>query len=551
MDRQRLERLLDLFVDGLLTPAEKQELEQMLLSSPQARELFWQHARFNSLIRRHGEEEWGRKLAAIEEGKRAEIPHQVVTKGNPFWAWWRFWQSAIGAAAIAILVALVIWWGLKPLDNDSGRTKQAQVIEEPMTAGVAVITRTLNAVWDAQTVEPAIGNPLEPSSLKLSQGFVELEFFNGARVVIEGPADLQLVSGGEFICRSGKVSAYVPRQARGFKIITPSARVVDLGTAFGLNVSDVNSDVHVFEGKVEVSEFTAKKARTLLAGQAATLDKAGVWQDIALNRATFATPGELDSQEAIAQARLFAEWRAASAKWRKDPSLVTYFDFEEGNNRERLLKNISDNAKAETDGVVIGAGWGEGRWPAKRGLDFKNLGDRVRLQIPGEYDAITLHTWVQVGNLKRTFNSLLMCDGFRMGKVHWQLDKNGAIVICIQNQEGTHGASHHSPVVITPERYGEWVQIATTVDMDKKKVKFYLDGALVGETNTSVKPPMRFGYVEIANWNSAEVGTSQPFRSFIGKMDEFALFSRALSADEIAQLYLAGHPSSMQLSQAK
>ena len=65
MDKQRLEKLLDRFVDGALTPDEKAELERMLLSSPQARQIFWEHARFNALVRRLGEEEWGRPVDVL------------------------------------------------------------------------------------------------------------------------------------------------------------------------------------------------------------------------------------------------------------------------------------------------------------------------------------------------------------------------------------------------------------------------------------------------------------------------------------------------------
>jgi len=553
MDRQRLDKLLDLFVDGLLTAEEKAELERMLLSSPQARQVFWEHARFNALVRRYGEEEWGRKFATADMPVACDIPVKREAKENALQLWWRAWQGAITGAFAAAVVAFAVWWGLRPLENPNNKVAAVTTIpvEEPMTAGVAVVTRALDAVWDNKETEPVVGNPIEPSRLKLNQGFVELEFFSGARVVVEGPAELQLVSGGEFICRSGKVSAYVPKQARGFRVVTPMARIVDLGTAFGVDVTEARSQVHVFEGKVEVAEIAQKKTKLLVTGQAISISAGSGWKDIALNRAAFATPGELDSQEAIGQSRRFAEWKAASAKWRTDPSLVMYYDFEETNNRDRFLKNESLSAEADTDGVIIGASWAEGRWPAKHGLDFKNLGDRVRLRIPGEYEAITLHTWVQVGNLKRTFNSLMMCDGFQMGEVHWQINQAGAIIICIQNHEGTNGSSHHSPVVITPDRFGEWVQVATTVDLSKKQVRFYLDGALVGETKTEIKPPLRFGTVEIANWNSAEIGTSRPIRSFIGKMDEFALFSRVLSAEEITQLYQAGHTATMQVSQAK
>ncbi len=54
-------------------------------------------------------------------------------------------------------------------------------------------------------------------------------------------------------CRFGQMRVHVPPHARGFKLMTPDAKVVDLGTEFGLKVSDSGkSDVHVFDGEVEV-----------------------------------------------------------------------------------------------------------------------------------------------------------------------------------------------------------------------------------------------------------------------------------------------------------
>ena len=68
----------------------------------------------------------------------------------------------------------------------------------------------------------------KPGWLHLKSGIVQVEFYTGARVLVEGPADFQLVSGSEAFCPSGRVSAEVPPQARGFVIRTPQMRVVDL-----------------------------------------------------------------------------------------------------------------------------------------------------------------------------------------------------------------------------------------------------------------------------------------------------------------------------------
>jgi hypothetical protein len=76
MNDERLEHLLDLYFDEALKAEEQAELERLLLSQPQARELFWKRARFHSLLRRRGRENWGRRLAMEQAagGAPASVP---------------------------------------------------------------------------------------------------------------------------------------------------------------------------------------------------------------------------------------------------------------------------------------------------------------------------------------------------------------------------------------------------------------------------------------------------------------------------------------------
>lgn len=70
--------------------------------------------------------------------------------------------------------------------------------------------------------------------------------------MLEGPSDLELVSGMSAKLLRGKLTARVPEAAIGFEILSPQGKVIDLGTEFGIVVSDNGSaDVYVFEGKVE------------------------------------------------------------------------------------------------------------------------------------------------------------------------------------------------------------------------------------------------------------------------------------------------------------
>lgn len=88
--------------------------------------------------------------------------------------------------------------------------------------------------------------------IRLQHGLLELELNSGVRVIVEGPASLELVSSDQIWLEQGRVFAKVPEQARGFSIRTPTSRAVDLGTEFGVYVDEQQTtDVHVVKGMVD------------------------------------------------------------------------------------------------------------------------------------------------------------------------------------------------------------------------------------------------------------------------------------------------------------
>jgi len=86
----------------------------------------------------------------------------------------------------------------------------------------------------------------------IDRGLAEFRFQSGARVVLEGPARLELLSSSSARLHRGKLAARVSGKT-GFVVLSPQGKVTDLGTEFGVSVSDGGAtDVHVFEGRVEV-----------------------------------------------------------------------------------------------------------------------------------------------------------------------------------------------------------------------------------------------------------------------------------------------------------
>jgi hypothetical protein len=88
--------------------------------------------------------------------------------------------------------------------------------------------------------------------------------------------------------------------------------------------------------------------------------------------------------------------------------------------------------------------------------------------------------------------------------------------------------------------------------MDGKVARHYVNGALVSEKALKIGPPYHVGAAELGNWNAMGFPEKDPFmiRNFSGAMDEFCLFSRALSEREIRSLYSQGRPQSEQIARA-
>jgi hypothetical protein len=117
---------------------------------------------------------------------------------------------------------------------------------------VARATAVVDCEWFDRGTELKFGDELSPGQkIRLKAGLLQLTFATGAKVVVEGPADFVATTATEAVLTEGKIAAAVPRFARGYTILTPTAEIVDLGTEFGVNVDQKgNSEVHVFDGDV-------------------------------------------------------------------------------------------------------------------------------------------------------------------------------------------------------------------------------------------------------------------------------------------------------------
>lgn len=522
---------------GCATEAEMLALNELLRSDALARdeyllrvELHTRLASDRDLFFKPRDEGEGCLLPEINAGRR----HNTLAVKPAVTTTRRRMVQVMALTACLLLTAAGVWslW-FKP-----SATRQR-------VAGnsVAMLVRAVDARWGTSTVSVRVGSALEPGWLRLESGLAQVVFYSGARVVMEGPAELQLVSPTEAVCPAGRLLVEVPEPARGFRLKTDQLEVVDLGTAFGINAARGRSEVHVFKGEVEV-RVGAKAKRTLGAGQAAAAQGGTSPHLMAANTAAFGSLFAFQERSLAAEAFRYEQWQFANARLHQDASLLVHLEFQDLDTADWTLRNSAAGNRSSPGATVVGGQRTEGRWREKQALEFQSVNDRVRLVVPGEFESLTLSTWVSVKGLDRQLNSLFMSDGFEPGTVHWLIRHDGVLGLTVFGPDPGKFQILASPPVITLDQFSRWLHLAVVLDGKSKRVTHYVNGVPVSETALRMHPPFRIGVAELGNWNTSGFPGHDAalLRNFRGAMDEFSLFNRALGDDEVHALYANGKP---------
>ena len=377
-----------------------------------------------------------------------------------------------------------------------------------------------------------------------------------------------------------------------FVVNTPTATVTDLGTEFGVDVDKQGTtDSLVFVGSVKVNTVVGNVQKqagevTLIENQSARVERQGgkqyvVRRDV-VKSDNFVRPDQIQewvamAREAAAKRKLEAEepkvpeldltqfhrWQKFSKELCQRDDLLAYYDFQwdpddkrDADNHE-LLRNKAKTAGGglfgrNYDGQLWGAiemGMIEGRFPGKHALKFQGHDDAIRVNVPVQCKQLTLAAWVTFDGLPSDdYAALLASDGYRgqPGGCHWHIEPEGKddamFVLGV-----SPGAPIKTPPLLPSTAWGEsrWRHMAVAVDATTRRVTFYLDGRNVHEVAASYDLTTTLGWAQIGSWNPKEVG-GYGVRFFRGKIDEFAIFTSALSDGEIERLYNDGKPESPQ-----
>jgi hypothetical protein len=188
----------------------------------------------------------------------------------------------------ATVIAMACWLVLGAWALPKGRAIRPLAHDESPASGtmdaklsVASLVAQHDCRWHTILGQaPTLGTTFTSgTTLELESGSAGFKFADGTQVVFQGPARFEARDKSRVYLAAGRLAAHVPPRAVGFEVETPTARVVDLGTDFRLEVSPQETKIAVIAGKVDLFPVSAaadgrKRAaasRRVTAGQAVTI----------------------------------------------------------------------------------------------------------------------------------------------------------------------------------------------------------------------------------------------------------------------------------------
>jgi ferric-dicitrate binding protein FerR (iron transport regulator) len=253
------------YLDDLLDPAEFVEFERQLQSDPDKRRRFWKLCQQAEELRCLLEPD--QAAGGVDAPPVPLLPEPPTpTRAHAFLARetklrrWGIWGLGIAAALIMALVG-VLFRGGPGTSRQDGRQEAQSSVAEVLRARAAV---------DEDGSSIVVGGKFNPGKLSLASGILELQMANGALLLLEAPAELDLLDSSRAFLHAGKLVVRVPDPSARVEVSTIDVRMRDRGTEFGVAVdAATGTTIQVFDGAVETVQTAApENARLVRVGEA-------------------------------------------------------------------------------------------------------------------------------------------------------------------------------------------------------------------------------------------------------------------------------------------
>lgn len=321
---QALAELIDRYVDGSITESEFVELQETVKGSPKKLRFYQQYVGVHGTLREarplpgsltNVQAEPARQDAPSSGVTIAPIGHisfgQLAALGSLLcllivcgFAWTRYGRDSgvAGTTEFDPQVAANLETPIVTQSEDSIYDGSDRDVEQPVSYVAQVTSVSSDLAWGDRTdaadffYRVGLGNRIE-----LDSGLVEISYFSGAKIILRGPSRYVVTGEASGTLESGELTGHVSEG--DFTLMTPSAKVIDLGTEFGVLVDQgQNTDVCVFDGKVQVVSKSGvdkdSQPITLSEGMAARANHMGQLVSVkSLNEDRFARSLEMKSSD--------------------------------------------------------------------------------------------------------------------------------------------------------------------------------------------------------------------------------------------------------------
>lgn len=423
-----------------------------------------------------------------------------------------FWSVLAAGVLFAAYFVTVSWdmLGKKGSKQSADSGQQVAVISNTEDAEWSPNTRLTGASRNGKSIKS--GEPL-----KIDSGLVELQLKQGTTLLVEGPAEWTIDGDNEATLKRGKLVARIPKQAIGFTLETPTAKIVDLGTEFGVEVSKSSTtEVLVVKGRVDVNPVGGSSAA------ASTKLQAGEGVQITAEGVHAKTNGALpDKFKRLVEASN-QDASGPNAPSTPTTGLVAYYPFD-GDTRDHATEYAANSGKTADDLKIVG--------PSEFLVGQVGRGLRLTggygmapispdLQLPPTF---TIEAWIVAERLANDHQRLVLNWGRDELAYHFGIF--GKQVKLFIGQKDSERVSIGGGEL----KIERWEHVAATAD--GRLLRVYLNGIEVGSQPYD-------GTLFVSTTEGLGLGDSAgaelPSSRLHGAIDELAIWNVALSPEQIA-----------------
>ena len=487
-------KLIELFIEGQLSEEEVRDFN-LKMEDEEFREQYVNYLLDDRLI--------GKALQAEVPEEEIQTVRYANLTTHKSW----FWHYLIAAAAIIAVAYLTL--GEKPVGKITAYNGEVEVSQ----------FGKLTNIYKGMEI-------YKNDFITTEKGEVEFLYPDGTTVTLAPYSSISLNTKNEqkyLYLEKGKFTADVKPQGKGkeMKVETASSKAEILGTRFILDSRQSKSNLEVLKGKVRFHNTTGSED-LVLGGEIAQ----------AKSDAPVISQKKIISEQKRQKDLIrYEKWLTYSEKFKNDPMTLAYYDFEDISKEQ--IKTLHNKAAATQNlplnGEVITTLPMRGRWTQKGALYFSEYGyvnfkTHEAYNLPGP---ISVFAWMRVKKFERGWQTIIS-----KGDYTWRLARNrqhNYLEFCCNGIKPQH-------VLIGRKNVNDnkWHLIVGTYD--GKAIKLYVDGELDAELPATGKVngddyPVNIG-----------ANSRHKNRDFEGWIDELGILKRALSQEEIQEMYLIGKP---------